>query len=261
MADIYTTISPYNGDMFKDHFSGHANNYSRYRPDYPAALFEHLVALCDERQMAWDCATGSGQAARMLAKHFGQVIASDASQPQLQQAVPASNVHYTAALAEASGIATDCIDLLTVAQSLHWFDFERFGAESRRVLKPGGVLAAWCYGLLEIDSKIDPLIEHFYTDTVGRYWPAERAHVDSAYRNITLPLPELADARFHIELRWDLDTLLGYVRTWSACQRCQGATGADPVKLLDEQLQDLWGERHHERDIRWPILLRAWRNA
>ncbi len=250
----------YNGCMFKDHFSGHASSYNRYRPDYPDALFKRLVAHCADTGTVWDCATGSGQAARALAAYFDRVIASDASLAQVREAGGPSNIVYTAALAESSGIATSSLDLATVAQSLHWFDFERFGAEMQRVLKPGAPLAAWCYGLLEIEDDIDAVIAHFYADTVGAYWPPERDHVDTAYRNIDLALETLADESFSSELQWTLDSLLGYIGTWSACQRFTRDRGVDPLLALRKQLQPLWGEPGSARRMHWPIRLRLWRN-
>ncbi|HYG65995.1 MAG TPA: SAM-dependent methyltransferase, partial [Thermoanaerobaculia bacterium] len=62
---------------FKDHFSGHAADYASFRPGYPAVLFERVAALPRHRRLAWDCGTGSGQAAVGLAEHFERVIATD----------------------------------------------------------------------------------------------------------------------------------------------------------------------------------------
>ena len=247
--------------MFKDHFSVQANNYSRFRPDYPTALYERILEHCEARSAAWDCATGSGQAAQELANYFDQVVASDASHAQLLQASRADNILYTTALAEASGIASQSLDLVTVAQGLHWFDFERFGGEVQRVLKPGAVLAAWCYGLLEIAPSIDPIVRHFYTATVGAHWPPERSHVDTAYRDIHLALDSLSNCVLDINRQWTLDTLLGYITTWSACQRYRQNTGEDPVAILADQLSPVWGQADVARTVRWPIQLRLWRNG
>ena len=64
---------------FKDHFSGHATDYARYRPDYPAALYEFLAKTARRHEVAWDCGTGSGQAALGLAPYFDRVIATPAT--------------------------------------------------------------------------------------------------------------------------------------------------------------------------------------
>ena len=55
---------------FKDRFSGHAAEYALYRPHYPKELFQYLASLAPNRDAAWDCATGNGQAAEMLAEYF-----------------------------------------------------------------------------------------------------------------------------------------------------------------------------------------------
>ncbi len=59
---------------FKDHFSGHAANYAKFRPNYPRQLFEYLVSIAPGRGRAWDCATGNGQAAVGLSAFFECVI-------------------------------------------------------------------------------------------------------------------------------------------------------------------------------------------
>jgi len=133
----------------KDHFSSASGRYAAYRPDYPAALFAWLADQCVERDTAWDCATGSGQAALGLAPHFSRVIATDASAEQIRHAEIHPAIAYRVAPAEASGLADRSVDLVTVAQAAHWFDLPRFYAEVTRVLKRGGyspcgATAAWC---------------------------------------------------------------------------------------------------------------------
>ena len=73
----------------KDHFSGHADRYEAFRPTYPDALFLYLSSLCTRRDLGWDCATGNGQAAVALAPYFSAIIATDASQKQIDHARPA----------------------------------------------------------------------------------------------------------------------------------------------------------------------------
>ncbi len=141
--------------LFKDHFSGHAEKYQKYRPQYPDKLFDYLATCCTAHQTAWDCATGNGQAALALAKCYRQVIATDASVQQIANAVKQSNIDYRVAPAESTTIAANSIDLVTVAQALHWFDIRKFAEEVRRVLKPAGILAVWTYNLLQISPGVD----------------------------------------------------------------------------------------------------------
>jgi ubiquinone/menaquinone biosynthesis C-methylase UbiE len=146
---------------FKDHFSGHSQEYRKFRPLYPAELFSHLASLCAEKELAWDCATGSGQAAMGLGEHFREVIATDASVNQIANASPSPGVTYCVAHAENSRIKSGSVDLITVAQALHWFNISAFADESNRVLKDRGILAVWTYGLLSFDDELDSIVEKF----------------------------------------------------------------------------------------------------
>ncbi len=159
---------------FADHFSAASADYARYRPDYPDRLFAYLADRAPGRRRAWDCATGNGQAARGLARHFAEVIATDASAQQIASAPPHRRVSYRVAPAEDSGLPDESVELITVAQALHWFDRPRFWPEARRVLVPRGVIAVWCYDLLSIDAEVDAVVGRLYRDVVGPYWPPER---------------------------------------------------------------------------------------
>ena len=180
---------------FKDHFSAHASAYARYRPRYPEALFAYLASLCPAHDLAWDCATGNGQAARSLTEHFARVVATDASADQLAHAAPHEQITYHVAPAAQSPLASHSADLVTVAQALHWLDLDAFYAEVRRVLKPGGVLAVWTYGLLRINPAVDAVIQRLYTDIVGAYWPPERRHVEDGYRALAFPFDAIEPPR------------------------------------------------------------------
>src|SRR5215470_15770711 len=130
---------------FKDHFSASAAGYATFRPKYPAELFDFVAALPERRRVAWDCATGNGQAALPLAERFDRVVATDASAEQIAHATPHPRVSYGVGLADESGLDGESVDLVTVAQALHWLALDRFFAEVRRVVVEGGVLAVWCY--------------------------------------------------------------------------------------------------------------------
>ncbi len=247
------------GPLFADHFSAQAQGYARYRPDYPPALFSALLDVTPIRQRAWDCGCGNGQVARGLAGHFGEVVASDPSAAQLAARDRSLSVHYLQGAAAPAPLATASCDLVAVGQALHWFATETFFAEARRVLRPGGVLAAWCYSLLRITPPIDVLIERFYRDRLGPWWPAERALVDDGYRDLAFPFAELRTPDLAIEADWTLDDLAGYLATWSAYQRCRAETGLDPLPGLLAQLAGPWGDPQSTRRVRWPLHLRVGR--
>jgi SAM-dependent methyltransferase len=245
---------------FSDHFSDVSGAYAEYRPRYPDALFEWLADLAPSRALAWDCATGSGQAAVALASRFERVIATDASAEQIAAATRNPRVEYRVARAEASGLDGASTDLVTVAQALHWFDRPAFYAEAGRVLSPDGVLAAWTYGHLRLeDPGADAVFRRFYLETVGADWPVERALVDAGYRTIDFPFPEVESPAFEMETRWSLPALLGYVGTWSATTRFRTVRGFDPLPELAEALAPLWGSPEESRRIRWPLGLRVGR--
>lgn len=237
---------------FKDHFSGHAADYAEFRPRYPRALFGYLASLAPNEQLAWDCATGNGQAAVALGESFQCVIATDASEKQIAQATPHPRVQYRVAPAEASGLEPNSVSLITVAQALHWFQIEKFLAEAKRVLKPNGVLAVWCYGLFQAGPEIDRLIEEFYRKTVGPYWDFERRLVETGYRTIHFPFQEINAPEFEMSAMWSVEHALGYLRTWSATKGFIAARKFDPVDSLDERLRPLWPE---PRRVVWPLSL------
>lgn len=240
---------------FKDHFSERSDQYARYRPEYPAALFEYLASLCVHRVRAWDCATGSGQVARALTFWFDEVVATDASEQQLKAALPHTGVRYHVAPAEDSGLDDASIDLVTVGQALHWFDFDRFYREAERVLVAGGILSAWCYEHCRVTPECDTIIDRLYTDKLDGYWPPERRLIERRYADVELPGEAIEVPGFDMQLEWTADDLLGYVGTWSACRRYAARHGEDPVATIAEELRDAWGPE--SRPARWPLTVLA----
>lgn len=241
---------------FADHFSHGAAQYASYRPTYPPALFDWLAERAPDGGRAWDCGTGSGQAAVPLALRFDQVVASDPSYSQLAHAQHAEHVHYAAMTAESSALETGSVQLVTVAQALHWFDHLRFYAEAKRVLVGGGVIAVWTYGLLSVDRDVDALVHEFYHNEVGPYWPAERALVDAGYSTISFPFRELPVREFRMTAQWTFEQFIGYVNTWSAVSRYRQAHGINPVDRLADALRPVW-KAATVREVRWPLEVRV----
>lgn len=243
---------------FLDHFAPVATSYADFRPSYPRALFDWLATLVPHHDLAWDCAAGSGQASVDLAVNFQRVVATDASLAQIEAAAPHPRIEYRVAPAEASGLPPASVDLITVAQALHWFDLAGFYAEARRVLRPGGVLAVWTYGVLTVEgSAVDAIVQHFYHQTVGPYWPPERMHVETGYRLLPFPFTEITAPSFAMEALWSLPQLLGYFRSWSATGRYIAERGSDPVTALEQQLARHWGDATLHRQVTWPLSLRV----
>jgi SAM-dependent methyltransferase len=245
---------------FKDHFSAQSAAYSRYRPGYPRELIAFVASCAPGRALAVDCATGNGQAAVALAEHFDKVVAVDASRDQIERAAAHPRVDYVCTTAENLPVADGAVDLVVAAQAAHWFDFERFYVECRRVLAPGGAFAAWTYEKFRVDPEVDAIIDRFYTGVVGPYWPPERRHVESGYRTLPFPWRDMPAPAFLLETRWDLDQVMGYLATWSAVQRYKEANDQrDPLPDLREQLASRWPVDGAARLVAWPIHLRVGR--
>jgi SAM-dependent methyltransferase len=240
-----------------DHFGRQAARYAHARPDYPAALFDALAAAAPGRALAWDCGAGSGQASAALAARFAAVVATDASPAQLAHARPARGVHYVAARAEACPLPDASADLVTVAQALHWFDGPAFHAEAHRVLRPGGVAAAWTYGDARLaQPAADAVLRHFDRAVVGADWPAERAHVRDGYRTLDFPFAPVAlDVPATLERRWTADEIVAYAATWSATIRHADRTGDDPLGALARDLRRTLGT--DAVAVRWPLVVLA----
>lgn len=242
------------GPTFKDHFSTQSADYARHRPHYPDALFEYLAGLGGKR-LAWDCATGNGQAALGLAAYFERVVATDASRAQIEAATEHPAVSYRVAMEDESGLEDDSADLVTVGQALHWFDTTRFFAEASRVLVPAGHVAAWCYELCTVSPRCDAVVRRLYDDILGPFWPKERRFTEEGYARIEFPGTLLSPPPFEMQAQWTADDMLGYLRTWSSCQRYEREHGGDPVGLIEDELRRAWGVV--PRTVRWPLTVRV----
>jgi ubiquinone/menaquinone biosynthesis C-methylase UbiE len=238
--------------VFKDHFSTQAQTYADSRPDYPPELYEFIVSQAKAHTLCWDVATGNGQAAVALAQYFERVVATDASMAQLEQAMAHENIDYRCEPAEQSSLEDASVDLVTVAQALHWFEFERFYPELRRVLKPGGLVAAWTYGLLTVNDDIDAIIQGFYSDVLGDYWPQERNYVDEAYKTIPFPYSKVKTPDLSIKREWTLEQLCSYLESWSAVEKYKKENGNSGIAAIKKQLEPYWTSNC---TVTWPISL------
>lgn len=241
---------------FHDHFSGHAQLYASARPTYPADLYKFLGEQSAAHDMAIDCASGNGQAAIALSEYYRLVLMSDASSSQLQQhqqdSVLQGNLFPAVALSERMPVRRECADLVTVAQALHWFDFDQFCSELDRLLKPGGLFAVWSYGIHSIEPDIDILIGRLYNDITGPYWTPERKMVENGYASYDFPFAEVSTPSFKLRKSWSIDQVLGYLNSWSAVQKYQRLNGHNPVELISDELSSIWGSAE-TKEIVWPL--------
>jgi SAM-dependent methyltransferase len=242
---------------FADHFSGLAAEYARFRPHYPTELFAFLASVAPVRGLAWDCGTGSGQAAIGLADHFERVRATDPSAEQLAHATRHDRVTYALGRESESGLPDGAVHLVTAAQAAHWFDLAAFYGEARRVLAPRGVIALWCYGAMQAGDDVDPVLTWFYEERIGRYWPPERALVDAGFATLPFPLEPIPAPALEMHAVMSRDELLGYIGTWSAVARGRSVEGADPLAELVARLSPVWPDTAARRIVRWPLGIRV----
>lgn len=240
----------------KDNFSTQAKAYAQFRPTYPAELYDFLYAHIPNKKMAWDCATGNGQVALALAQVFEQVYATDMSAKQLENAGRSANITYLVEPAEHTSFGDQSFDLITVAQAIHWFNFDTFFAEVRRILKPDGFFAAIGYGLMQINHGVDKVIFELYETILGKYWDPERRHIEQNYETIPFPFIPIEAPNLFITTKWDFNQLIGYLETWSALQHYLKANGNNPIMLVIDKLKNAWGT-DEIKDIRFPLIIKS----
>jgi SAM-dependent methyltransferase len=242
--------------QFKDHFSKQAGIYSKYRPGYPEALYSYLASMAHQHELAWDCGTGNGQAAIGLAAYFKKVIATDPSPEQINYAFPKDNVEYRVEKAERTAMLASSADLVTIANALHWFDFDQFYPEVKRVLKPGGIIAAWAYVPPSISPEIDTCIRHFHDVELDNYWIAENRYAEAGYKTIPFPFQEMPAPAFQSKKEMSLFDFREYLCTWSAVQRYINNNGYDPTEALFSKLLPLWGNPSSVKEVSWDLVLK-----
>jgi SAM-dependent methyltransferase len=244
------------GMSFKDHFSAIAARYAAYRPRYPDALVDALAERADTGGVVWDVGCGNGQLSVALAERFRRVIATDPAQAQLDRAIAHPRVEYRRASAEDSGLSGASVSLVVAAQAAHWFDWPRFLAEVERVAVPGALVALVSYGNLVVGGgAAGAEIERFREGAAGRYWPPERRHVESGYRDLVMPWPEVEAPPLEMTAEWTRDELVGYVSSWSATARLVEAEGTGPFDAFRAALAAAWPD-DERRLVRWPLLVR-----
>jgi len=244
---------------FADHFSAGSAEYAAYRPTYPAALVDFLADAAPARQLALDCACGTGQLSVPLARRFERVAATDASASQIANAEPNPKVEYRVAPAERSGLDAASVDLVTVAQAGHWVDLPSFYAEARRVGKREAVVALVTYGITQLEGEAGAVLDKFYWETIHRYWPAGREHVENGYRDLEFPFALLEAPELRIEARWNLAEMMGYVDTWSAVREAVKATGRGVMDEFRKEMAVAWGESEERHAVSWPLTVLAGR--
>jgi ubiquinone/menaquinone biosynthesis C-methylase UbiE len=244
-------------ETFKDYFSQQAKLYARYRPEYPREVFEYISSLSKKKDVALDCATGNGQAANGLAGLFTKVVAVDASAQQLSEATHHPRITYLVSPAEHLPVRSGAVNLVTVAQAVHWFSFDEFYREVCRVAAKDGIIAVWCYGFLRTTSELDELLVQYRDNIVGNFWSPERKYVDENYATIPFPFEELKTPKFSMRKQWNLEQLIGYLNSWSSTRLYAEKNNRLPTELIRKDLERTWGDPDSPKIVDWDVHLRV----
>jgi len=240
----------------KDNFSKQAKEYAVFRPSYPENAISFILSQVKDKTTAWDCGTGNGQLAAKLSNPFKKVYATDISENQIANAVKKDNIIYQIVSAENVTFEENSFDLITVAQAIHWFNFDQFYEKVRFTLKPDGILAVIGYNLMTIDENCDKVIRYLYSDILGdKYWDKERKYLDEQYQTIPFPFQEIKAPDFSEKVKWNIDELTGYLNTWSAVQHYIKANDTNPVDEIRAQLEKIWGNEE-KKEVTFPTLMR-----
>lgn len=224
---------------FKDFFSHNSSDYLQYRPQYPAQLFDFIMNQSYNNDLAVDVGCGNGQATIELGNRFRSVIGFDPSRSQIEQAISHPKVEYRIGKAENLHLDDHSVDLLTVAQAIHWFNVDLFLKEVKRVVKPNGLLAFWTYQKPIFEGDIIDCISNFY-EIIQPFWPEDRKFVDEGYESINPPFQQIVSPIFYIERDFSLDLLLNYFATWSAVKNANLVKGEGFIKRQNELIINSW---------------------
>ncbi|MNK12838.1 Ubiquinone/menaquinone biosynthesis C-methyltransferase UbiE [compost metagenome] len=236
----------------KDNFSHNSPGYAQYRPVYPQEVVTFLQSVLTGKERVWDCATGTGQLASQLIDLFDEVHATDLSENQLKNAVSHPKIQYSKQFAEKTDFPDNHFDCVTVGQAVHWFDFEKFYAEVKRVLKPDGLLVILGYGNIRIDdAEVNRTVTKLYGEILKGYWDPERHFIDEKYQTIPFPFEEIAHPDFVISNTWSREQLLGYLNTWSGVKHYGDKHEINPIDLILPELPDFDPVK-----VEFPVLMR-----
>lgn len=243
----------------KDLFAEQASEYAQYRFGYPKTFIQSLAALPGQKELAWDAGCGSGQASVGLVNFFKRVLATDISAAQIEHAFQHPKIQYQVSAAEDSGLPDASVDLITAAQAVHWFNIEEFYREVKRVLKPGGAIAIWCYPLPASQPAIDEVIHSFYHHVLKGCWSPRVKLVEEGYRHLPFPFQEIPIAPFTVKTNWTYADILGHLSSWSAVKEYQRQNDRNPVAEVERDLLAAWGDVGKQVTFEWPLHIKAGR--
>lgn len=241
-------------------FNVRSKDYAESRPQYPGEPFEYLNSICEMKAAAWDGACGNGQAAIGLAQYFNRVEATDISEQQIKNAIQHPRVSYSVQASEATTFQENQFDLVCIAQALHWFNYDKFWPEVKRVLKKDGLFAAWGYSWFSIDESIDGVIKEKLLKIIEPYWAPQNQLLWDNYRDVSFPFERLDVPEIEMKVAWDLKRLLAYLMSWSAVQVYLKNNGRKPIDDAFSALKTAWGDESIIRTVEMDFCMLVGRN-
>ena len=221
-------------------FNKESSDYNFARPVYPGELYAFLATTVVHNDCAWDCACGTGQVSRSLTAYFKEVKATDISENQIEHAQKHEKIEYSLQPSEKTNFADDTFDLICVAQALHWFDFDSFFKEAKRVLKKNGVFACWGYSFFSINSEIDAVIEKTILEPLRPYWSQRNHILWNGYKDVAIPFKEIPAPKFEMIQNWNKKELVQYIKTWSAYKRFIEHGNEDILANFLDISEEIW---------------------
>ena len=237
-------------------FARASAQYVDARPQYPAAVYDWLLAQVPARRLAWDIGCGSGQATVALAQRFARVVANDLAAEQLAHAPPLPNVDWRAKPAEEVELDAGSVDLAVAASSIHWLALDRFYPRVAQALAPGGVLAVFTYTTTVVPPAVKAVITEAFAP-LKAYWSAGNRVASGGYRDLPFPFDEIATPPFAIELDWSVEQYLAFAGTWSSTLRHDEVTGTRLIDVARPRIAAAWGAGTQR--VTLPLALRAGR--
>lgn len=220
----------------RQRFSATADDYRKFRPDYPVALFDWLVALpgLGAKARVADIGCGTGISTRQLAARGFDAVGIDPNAKMLAFAKEAlGGPAYRQGEAAATGLPDASVDLATAAQAFHWFDIPSTMKELRRILQPGG----WCAAFWNVRATEGPFLsayEALLLERSATYPVADESDVIASIR--TFPgLAEVREATFPHRQAMDREAFLGRVHSASYVQH-----GVKDMAAFDTELGRLF---------------------
>jgi SAM-dependent methyltransferase len=217
-------------------FTGLADDYARFRPGYAPQVATAILAYLGRDAASVDAAdigAGTGIWTRMLASRgLRSVMAVEPNDDMREQGIETSRgtaILWRKGSAEATGLPDASADLVSMASSFHWADFDRACDEFRRILRPGGVFVAlWNPRLIEVH----PLLVEIEAQ-ITRLKP-DIQRVSSGRSGITERLTDMLSAKPHfadvlyLEGRHSLrQTPAQYMGAWRSVNDLQVQLGPD----------------------------------